>query len=450
MATTAPRRTPLVIVLGTTGVGKSDSAVQLAAAVGGEVVNGDSLQVYKGVDVITNKLPVQERMGVKHHLLDIRDATDVYSVTEFQTDAALAIDEITARRKVPIVVGGTHYYLQYLLWGNDFNVDGEDGQLLQASADVRRTEEYQRYTTASTAREFWDILRVVDPVMADRWHPNDDRKVKRSLEARSVALCDVMSERAAASSGASHLAAQYNVLIFWLHAEWAQLDARLDKRVDAMLERGLLDEVRWLRQNVALAAGPQRLAERNGLLQAIGYAELLPLVELLDRRDAVAAIDDDKLERARRQAIEAMKTATRRYARKQVSWIRNKLLRRLRQDGLQHQMFVLDASDLGNWESNVCGKMVSVTKALLAGDALPSPQEVCPHADNLLASSQPEAALSTWKKYKCDVCDKTVNGLHEWNVHLTSKHHRRLCSKRKKQLGDEHAPQKRPAGAGVE
>ncbi|KAF9158908.1 hypothetical protein DFQ26_007106, partial [Actinomortierella ambigua] len=172
----------VIAVIGTTGVGKSNLSIQLAKELDGEVINADALQVYKGLDIITNKMPMDEREGVEHHLMDFLPLDSEYSVIEFKDDALKLIKEIHERERMPVVVGGTHYYIQSLLW-RDTLLDTKKTVDDQSNEETRKTlqsnEEFLRDADTAT---LYRKLQEVDPVMANKWHEKDRRKISRSLQ----------------------------------------------------------------------------------------------------------------------------------------------------------------------------------------------------------------------------------------------------------------------------
>ncbi|RIB20509.1 IPP transferase-domain-containing protein [Gigaspora rosea] len=311
----------VIAIVGTTGVGKSELGVQLAKALHGEVINGDSMQVYKGMDIITNKMPMEEREGIPHHLMDFLEPHQEYRVTEFTEDAIKIIEDIHSRDRVPIIVGGTHYYIQSLLWKNSLiksyddecDNDSEDDENLNSETDVL----YKR-------------LQEVDPIMANKWHWNDRRKIRRSLQIylqTGKRHSDWIKEQHLPDEKASSLRFPLTC-IFWLYADPKVLDQRLDKRVDNMIKMGLFEELKYLRNKVKndVSYGGN-VNYTRGIFQAIGYKEFEAYLNALEE---TPHLNDKAVE----TNIEAMKSAKRRYSRKQIRWIRNKLLLKCQENNL--------------------------------------------------------------------------------------------------------------------
>ena len=265
----------LIVIAGPTAVGKSALALRLAQQLDGEIISGDSMCVYRGLDIGTAKPSASEQKLVPHHLIDIRQPTEPFSVVDFQQLAAAAIDEVNRRDKLPILVGGTGLYIQALLEGYQFNPT--------PITTLRDDDE-------STAA-LYDRLNERDPSTAGRIHPNDRKRILRALEVITTENQPLSRDKAAQL--------QYNCLVFGLTMERQALYQRIDQRVDQMVEQGLLAEV-----DALLTKG---LTANATALQAIGYKEF------------IAAIQNNlSLE----TAIEQVKLASRRYAKRQLTWFR--------------------------------------------------------------------------------------------------------------------------------
>ncbi|WP_216843296.1 tRNA (adenosine(37)-N6)-dimethylallyltransferase MiaA [Phytoactinopolyspora alkaliphila] len=273
---------PVVAVVGPTAAGKSDLAIDLALRLGGEVVNADSMQVYRGMDIGTAKTPVTQRKGVVHHLLDILDVTETATVAEFQALARAAIEGCRRRGTVPVVVGGSALYVRAVL--DDFEFPGTDPairQRLEAElAEVGPARLHAR-------------LAERDPRAAESILPSNARRVVRALE-----VGELTGRPFAASLPAKRYVFDH-VAQVGLDVSREVLDARIERRVDAMWEGGLVDEVRRL-ESAGLRQG--RTAAR-----ALGYAQVLSFLagECTERE-------------ARTDTVRA----TRRFARRQDSWFR--------------------------------------------------------------------------------------------------------------------------------
>lgn len=270
-------------VVGPTAVGKSDLGLELAVRLNGEVINADSMQLYRGMDIGTAKLPVAERRGVPHHLLDVLDVTDEARVAAYQTAARLAMAEIAARGRVPILVGGSGLYVAAVLDRLDF--PGTDPA-------VRATLEAELASVGAEALH--GRLDRLDPAAAAKIAPVNGRKIVRALE-----VIELTGGRFAAELPVGAAAEAMPSVRLGLWMPRPTLQERIRARVDRMWEQGLVDEVRTL-ESQGLRTG--RTAPR-----ALGYAQVLGQF-------------DGRLTEA--EAKEATVIATRQFARRQDTWFR--------------------------------------------------------------------------------------------------------------------------------
>lgn len=270
---------PLIAVVGPTGSGKSELGIALAKALGGEVINADSMQFYRGMDIGTAKLSVDERSGVRHHLLDILDVRDEASVARYQERSREVMAEVRSRGNVPILVGGSGLYIRAAL---------DELEFPPTDALVRARLESENEVHGSAALR--ERLAAVDPVSAQRLE--DERRVIRALEVHEI------TGRAFSSYMPQRVYHQPAVQI-GLQVDREILKDRLAERVHVMVERGLLDEVRML--------GEQGLREGRTAARALGYSQFL---RVLDGEWSPAEAAEDTI------------AATRRFARRQLTWFR--------------------------------------------------------------------------------------------------------------------------------
>lgn len=275
----------LCVIHGPTAVGKSSLAVEWALMLGAEIISADSMQVYRGMDIGTGKLTIPERRGVPHHLLDVAEPTENYSVANFLRDATPILSDLLARGIPVLVVGGTGYYVRALI----------DGIVPGPPPDYRL-----RRRLAEEARlrpEGWlrDELRKVDPERAEVLHPHDEKRLIRALE--FFQATGVPMSAAARRTSAPEWSGR--AVRLGLTCDWRVLDERIERRVDAMLARGLVEEVRAL---LSRGCGPQHTA-----MQAIGYKEM---VEHLAGRKSLSETRGEIIRKSRR------------YARRQMTWLR--------------------------------------------------------------------------------------------------------------------------------
>ena len=272
--------------MGCTASGKSALADELAVRLGGEVISADSMQVYRGMDIGTAKTPAAERK-VPYHCIDICDPGEAYSAALFQRDSRAAIDDIRSRGKVPIICGGTFFYVRACL--NQMNFAAGE----QEDNPVR--EKYNALAAELGAQDIWEYLRERDPKSAEVIHPNNTVRVVRALEMLEEG--ESYAERKAAFKGIEEAIPSVKIGLVW---ETPVLYERINARVDEMGRLGLVDEVEDL-----LARG-----FRDGLTApaAIGYKEI------------VAALDG---ECSMGDAFELIKQSTRRYSKRQRTWLRS-------------------------------------------------------------------------------------------------------------------------------
>lgn len=277
-------RIPVVAVIGPTASGKSDLAVEICCRFGGEVVSADSMQIYKGMAIATAKPTEEEKKNIPHHMMGFLDNTEDYSVALYQQAAAECIADISSRGLLPVVCGGTGLYVDTLLNNIKLSEDSYDEEL--RSLLLKRAED-------EGGERLLEEVRAFDPEYAEKLHPNNVKRIVRALEVYKT-TGTTMTEQLELSKRTS----PYDACFIGLDAEDRQfLYDRIDRRVDIMLERGLESEAR------------EYLASANGTTsaQAIGYKELRPYFD-----------GEIPLE----QAVENLKRATRRYAKRQLTWFR--------------------------------------------------------------------------------------------------------------------------------
>lgn len=275
----------VVCVVGPTASGKTALGVWLAKHYNGEVVSCDSMQIYRRMDIGTAKPTREEMDGVPHHMIDVADPEEDYSAERYRREAVPMVDDILARRKLPIIVGGTGLYLDALLNGHDFAVKSTGWR-----------EKLQKKYDEEGIQPLWEALTEIDPESATRLHPMDTKRVIRALE-----VWYETGETISAHNAATRLLPpRYTALKLGLNYEnRADLYARIDARVEEMAASGLADEVRAL-----LESG---VSSGCTAMQAIGYKELCAAVE--DDGDLTAALDEVKLR-------------SRQYAKRQLTWFR--------------------------------------------------------------------------------------------------------------------------------
>lgn len=279
----------LIIIAGPTASGKSAAAVRLAKEIGGEIISGDSMQVYRGMNIGTAKITAEEMNGIPHHLIDILDPNTDFNAVMFKRMAKAALENIYAAGHIPIVCGGTGFYIQALLYDIDFTEEEKN--------DLNYRSELQH--TADT--EGWEVLAALlkktDPVSAAVIDLHNTKRVIRALEYyrlhnRSIALHNEEQESKKSDS-------PYDYRFFVLNGDRQALFARIDKRVDKMVADGLIEEVRQLQE--------QGIRRDSTAAQAIGYKEIF------DYFDGKCSLEE---------ATERIKIDSRHYAKRQLTWFR--------------------------------------------------------------------------------------------------------------------------------
>ncbi|MER2112068.1 MAG: tRNA (adenosine(37)-N6)-dimethylallyltransferase MiaA [Solibacillus isronensis] len=277
----------VVAIIGPTASGKTALSIRLAKEIDGEIINGDSMQIYRHMDIGTAKITEAEMEGVPHHLLDIKEPTEGFSVAEYQQLVRGKIEEIQARGKMPIIVGGTGLYVQSVLY---------DFQFAKQEVDEAARENYYKELEILGPEAMHAKLVQMDPAAAASIHPNNTRRVIRALEMAELAGVSRAEEQF--NRGDIPL---YNHLIIGLDMDREKLYERINLRVDLMMEAGLVDEVRALYD-----AGIRDVQA----IKAIGYKELYA------HFDGLVSLDE---------AVEQIKQNSRRYAKRQLTYFRNKM-----------------------------------------------------------------------------------------------------------------------------
>ena len=279
---------PLIIITGPTAVGKTALSVETALKLDGEIISADSMQVYRGMDIGTAKIKEEEKKGVPHHLIDIINPDEEFNVTIFKDMAKKCIDDIASRGKIPIIAGGTGFYIQSVLYDVDFTDYDEDKR-----SEVRMLLED---TLEEKGIDFmYERLKEVDPKYAEVIHKNNIRRVLHGLE-YNIMTGNRLSEH---NEEQRERTSPYNFLYFVLNDDRAKVYGRINKRVDEMIRDGLADEVRGL-----LEAGYSRDLQS---MQGLGYKEMA------DYLYGECPYDE---------AVEIIKRDTRHFAKKQLTWFK--------------------------------------------------------------------------------------------------------------------------------
>lgn len=399
----------------------------------GEIINADAMQMYRGLPIITNKISPEEQRSIPHHLLgNISLDHETWVVGVFKREASRIIQEIRSRGRVPIVVGGTHYYTNALLF-RDSLVEKEnaadEGTMVQDNS-------VQHPILNDTTEAMWERLKEVDPVMADRWHPNDRRKIRRSLEiflTTGRPASEIYAEqqsRKRTEPAPQQDFSKPDALLFWVHSESQVLKDRLDRRVDKMLDSGLMDEITEVNDylRTKLQSGEQVDLSR-GIWQSIGFKEFQPYLQAVEQ-----GADVKELEKLKLECLDVMKTATRRYAKYQTKWISKQMLPLLEEEGDQDRLYVLDSTDVVRYSEDVLDKAAVLTQLFLAGDVMPDPPSVSDAANDVLNAAVKTAlsAQGTPCRKHCSICETTLLTEEGWQKHIRGRAHRRKARNEKR------------------
>ncbi len=280
------KKAPLVILTGPTAVGKTALSIKLAQKINGEIVSADSMQVYRGMDIGTAKITESEMQGIRHHLIDIIEPDEEFNVVRFKEAAKKACDDIIKRGKVPVLTGGTGFYIQALLYNVDFSYEEDDGTRKKLE-DLAKSEEGRDM--------LYDILKEKDPESAELIHKNNTKRIIRALEFYHSTGRKISSH----NKDERQKEPYYNAAYFVLNTDRQVLYERIDRRVDKMLSEGLLDEVKALKN-----AGMTRDMVS---MQGLGYKEILSYL------DGEISYDE---------AVRILKRDTRHFAKRQLTWFR--------------------------------------------------------------------------------------------------------------------------------
>lgn len=303
----------LIVLTGPTAVGKSKLSIELAKRLGGEIISADSMQVYKYMNIGTDKISPEKMGGIRHHLIDFLDPCEDFNVFTFQKLVKEAIQDIASRGKVPIIVGGTGFYIQAVLYDIDFTETDEDDSYRKLLEDRARTE---------GVHALHEELKSVDPVSAEIIHENNSKRVIRALEYFHKTGKPISEHNEEQHKRTS----PYDFRYFVLTDERKTLYSRIDKRVDQMINDGLVDEVKSLEKyNIPRTATS---------MQSLGYREIIGYLD-----------GEYDLERA----IYLIKLNTRHFAKRQLTWFRR-----------EKDVIWIDKNDFGNDDELILKEMIRI------------------------------------------------------------------------------------------
>ncbi|KAJ8919812.1 hypothetical protein NQ315_006341 [Exocentrus adspersus] len=407
---------PLVIILGATGSGKTRLSLELAKRFSGEIIGADSIQVYKALDIISAKATPAERSVAPHHLINILEPTDAFTVVDYRNKALSCINTVLEKNKLPIVVGGTNYYIESILW--KILVEDESFHL-KSAIGVLPNNEHELPSEVLHKK-----LSEVDPGMARRLHPNNKRKIMRSLEVfyqKGRQHSAILDEQHADVEGSlSDGGLRFpNSLVLWLRCDQEVLDKRLNERVDGMIQEGLLKELTAFHKlyNSKRISDEKLPDYTKGIFQSIGLKEFHSYLMLSDEERG-----GDEGAKKLEEGIGLLKMATRRYARKQNKWITNRFLGR--SDRQVPPVYGLDTTDVSLWRESVSSVAEQIVESYVTN-------KKCTHEALPVqcVNSVPNCEDYT---YTCDICERVFVGELQWRIHQKSNRHRRRLESRNK------------------
>ncbi|KAL5580293.1 hypothetical protein UlMin_012735 [Ulmus minor] len=436
----------VVVIMGPTGSGKSRLAVDLGSHFPVEVISADSMQVYQGLDVLTNKVPLHEQKEIAHHLLGTVSPNVEFTAKEFRDSAIPIINDILSRNCLPVVVGGTNYYIQALIspFLLDEVAEDLDDDCLSTPSDVQPCYNLE----FEGMSDGYDHLKRIDPVAANRIHPNNHRKISQylSLYARfGILPSELLKGKAAENWGrVDHF--RYNCCFICMDVSLPVIDQYVDQRVDCMVDAGLLDEVYDI-------FNPNADYTR-GLRQAIGVREFEFFLRDYvvgarydndnESTDGCVKIDDKILKENLRamldssndsqpkillqEAIDKVKLNTRKLIRRQ-----RRMITRL-QKLFGWDIHFIDATESISsksddiWEEEVVEPAVKIVRSFLNQDAGSAPGKEAPNSNGTKLLER-----ELWTQYTCKACgNRVLRGAHEWEQHNQGRAHRKRMSSLRK------------------
>jgi len=278
----------VIVITGPTATGKTKLGIEICKLHNGEVISADSMQIYKSMDIGTAKVTVEEAQGIKHHMVDIINPNENYSVSKYVEDASKCCDELLSLGKTPVIVGGTGLYIESLISGRDFADSDSDSTNIRTELE----NEYDRVGGEAMLEK----LRSFDPERASKLFPNDKRRIIRAIEIYQLTGITITEH----DEQTKLIPPRYDASIFALnYNDRDKLYEKINLRVDIMMEQGLVKEVENL-----LNSG---IPENATAMQAIGYKEIVLAL------NGIITMD---------QAVDLIKQESRRYAKRQLTWLR--------------------------------------------------------------------------------------------------------------------------------
>uniref|UniRef100_A0A914YVI9 U1-type domain-containing protein n=1 Tax=Panagrolaimus superbus TaxID=310955 RepID=A0A914YVI9_9BILA len=393
---------PLIIVGGCTGTGKSDLGIEIAKKFNGEIISADSMQIYKGLDIVTNKVTKEEMAGIPHHLMSFYEPSQAeYNVQQFRKSALELIEDIWKRDKLPIIVGGTSYYIEGILFCHNL-----------IDTDREKSDNLRKDLEKLSIDELYKRLQESDPEAASQLHRNNRFRVLRALEIFLL------------TDGGLRFP---NSLYINVDCDLDVLNERLKNRIDKMADKGLKKELEDFYDKYKTSS------QSHGIYQSIGIKEFLPYLTLPE--------DDRKLEKRQKIFVEGCNQLTIRtiqYAKKQRLWFRQRFVRR-KNIRILPQLISVNTSKSDLFFSNIVPEVLAIVERFISKKSLNLHTANNSYISDPLASvsvdeavTQPGYLKRANQLYICDTCDIEIHSELGWNSHLKGKKHKAKVKKAKR------------------
>jgi len=432
---------PIVVILGCTGAGKSQLALELATKFNGEIISADAMQMYRGLDIITNKVTADEQKLVRHHMIDILHSSDEKTVVDFRDTALPIIEDLLNQGKIPFICGGTNYYIESLLWkvlvdepGSEFSqnkrkYEEEDISVRKSKKSTVKDKEIisinddpigtnilmsDKDDGSISTEDLWQKLQEIDPDRGRLLHHNSRRKIWRSLQVwykhgvtHSHILATQVSEGGTLGGAIRFPLNRICIIEVW--SEQETLDDRCNRRVDKMISRGMVQELMDFHQSYNKNKSSVEEADyTRGIFQSIGFKEFHNYLILSD--------NDKQSDKGRQQfdkGVELLKIATRQYSRRQAKWMRRRFVQTDRE---VPPVYRVNSTIPELWQQNCYLPAETILKAYL--------NQTVPEVQPLERISRDTDIENTRTKFTCDVCDRVFMGKVQYDHHIEGKRHK--------------------------
>ncbi|CAD8085517.1 unnamed protein product [Paramecium sonneborni] len=407
----------IVYIIGTTAAGKTNLSLNLGID-NYEIISCDSMQIYKDANIMTAKATAEEQQIRKHHGIDLLDLdSEGFNRKQWKNITIQKIEELQSKGKIPVLVGGTHYYIESIL----FNQENEENQVVQeAELNLNGKEPYE-------------YLKQIDPLATEKFHPNDHRRIKNQIK-YFLSTGQLPSEQLDHHSEFCQLRSN-NFLIFW--PKWKKnedLKIKVTQRIHEMLDQGGTEEI--LRVFERLQNNQNKV---GGVLQSIGYRQFDKVYQYYKESGLQFPNVDEKFNELLKEGAEKLINDTMGYTKKQIQWIKNRILCNSKIDLIANRLFLLEFESIQTFKEQVivpAQKIYSLFCQLFQedklGDELFNISQlnlqnitiITPDMIKKYKQTQNLKSRQNWKKQVCELCNKTMNGPFEIEQHFKSRFHR--------------------------